>query len=119
MLPTQGFFNALIYFRSTTKQPRRSITADQKTRSSSDFTPLCRQWGSLRRVFSSRRLSASADPTAAVVARVIQEEELQDSKEEDPVAEQIDRNEATEGSRILSDPVGMELSIMSETNLEH
>jgi hypothetical protein len=116
-LPTQGFFNALIYFRNTTKQARRTV--EQESRSSSDFTPPCRYWGSFRRVFTSRRSSASADPIAPSVAGAIQEQALQDSKKEDPGVEQSDRNEATEGSRILSDPVGMELSITSETDLEH
>jgi hypothetical protein len=116
-LPTQGFFNALIYFRNTNVKARR--TEDEKSRSSSDFTPPCRQWGSCRRVFSSRRSSASADPIASVVAGVIQEKELQDSKEEDPAVEQSDRNEVTEGSRTLSHPLGIELSMTSETDLEH
>jgi hypothetical protein len=99
MLPGQGFFNSLIYFHSPMKQPRQS--AEEQTRSSSDFTLPFRQWGSFRLSFSRRRSSAIADPIAAVVARAIQEEEPQDPQKEDPGTEQIDRNEATEGSRIL------------------
>jgi hypothetical protein len=49
---------------------------------------------------------------------VAQEEELQDSEEEILVVEQTAKNGATEGPRIL-DPVGMELSIIVEANLEH
>jgi hypothetical protein len=58
------------------------------------------------------------DPLAAVVARMTQEEESQDPHNEDPVMEHIDRDGATEGSRILSDPVAMELSTTTEANLE-
>jgi hypothetical protein len=46
----------------------------------------------------------------AVAARAIQEENTAIKK--------IERNEATEGSRILSDPAGMELSKIPEANLE-
>jgi hypothetical protein len=55
----------------------------------------------------------------AVVARAIQDEEPQDSQKENAVVDKIDKNEATEGSRILLDPVGMELSKIPEANLEH
>jgi hypothetical protein len=48
---------------------------------------------------------------------VAQEEELQDLEEENGDVEQIDRNGSTEGSRILSDSVGMELS--PEAHQEH
>jgi hypothetical protein len=51
-----------------------------------------------------------ADSLAVVVAHVTQDQESQDPQNEDPVMERIDRNGATEGSRIFSDPVGMELS---------
>jgi hypothetical protein len=99
IIPTQGFFNALIYFHSR-KQPRQSTL--EQTRSSSEFAPPFRQWGSLRFLFSRKRTAASADPITSVVARVVQEEELHDLEEEKPVVEQIDRNNgATEGSRIL------------------
>jgi hypothetical protein len=113
IIPTQGFFNALIYFHSMT-QPR----AVEQTHSSSAFAPPYRQWESFRFLFS-RRSALSA--IAAVVARVIQAEELQDSEEEDPVGDEIDRRNgaATAGSRIPSTPVGMGLSIPSEANLDH
>jgi hypothetical protein len=142
-LPTQGFFNALIYFRNTKKQPRRSNNAtEQMTASfSTDSAKAFRQWGSFMRLSPRRDSAARVDPVAAVVARVIQEEKFQDSEEEnaveekiacvteeedfqdleeeDPVVEQIDRNGATEGSRRLPDLVGMELSNIPEANLEH
>jgi hypothetical protein len=88
------------------------------SRSSTDSAKALQQWGCLRDLLSRRRSAASADPIATVVARVAQEEELQDSEEENGDVEQIGRNGATEGSRILSDPVGMELSKMPESHLE-
>jgi hypothetical protein len=86
------------------KQPQQTSTTEQP-RSSSRTS--FRRLGSHQLSFSSRRTSASADPIAAVVARVIHEEELQDSDEVDPaVVEQIvTRNGATAGSRIPSNPV--------------
>jgi hypothetical protein len=122
---------------------RRSRTTEQSSRSSSFFAPSFRRWESFWCSFRTRRSTPSADalvavvgrvtkeaelqdleggdPSTAVVARVTQEEEPQDSQNEDPgVMEQIaDRNGATEGSRILSDPVGIELSTLPEANLEH
>jgi hypothetical protein len=89
------------------------------SRSSTDSAKALQQWGCLRDLLSRRRSAASADPIATVVARVAQEEELQDSEEENGDVEQIGRNGATEGSRILSDPVGMELSKMPEAYLEN
>jgi hypothetical protein len=97
------------------KQSRRRTV--EQSRSSSDFTPV-RLWGSFRRSLSKRCSSAITDPMA-VVARVIQDEEPQDPQKENAVIDEIDRNEATEGSRILFDPIGMELSIIAEANLEH
>jgi hypothetical protein len=112
VLPTQGFFNALIYFNVvTTKQARRGSIPEQTTRSSTDSSSLFRHWESLRRSFSIRRSSAaSTDPIATVVVRVTEEDNLQDSEEQKPVPEQTDRNGATEGSQIPSDSVEMELS---------
>jgi hypothetical protein len=108
--------------------------------------PLSRKWENVRRLFSRRRSSAgSTDPLALVVARVKEEEDLQDLEEEkqvvaavgacvpeeedlqdlkegDPVVDQIDRNGATEGSRIPSDQAGMEeyhSRSIPEANLEH
>jgi hypothetical protein len=119
ILPAQGFFNALIYFRSTTKQPRRGSSAEQ-SRSSSFFSPSLQQWKSFRRSFSKRRSTVSADPlAAAVVVRAAQEEDLQDLEAEQPIEEKVDRNGATEGSRIPLDSVEMELSrTTSEASLE-
>jgi hypothetical protein len=108
MVPTQGVFNALIYFR----------LFPTKQRSSSFCVPPFRQWGSFRGSLSRRRSAASNDPIETDVARAAQEEDLQDSEEEIPVVEQTARNGATEGSRIL-DPVEMELSLVPEANLEH
>jgi hypothetical protein len=123
ILPTQGLFNALIYFNVTTKQQsRRATTTEQTPRSSSFFfVPPCRQWGSFRWSLSRQRsFAASTDPKATVVARAAQEEELQDSEEEIPV-DQIDRNEASEESPRPSDPVGTELHsrTVPEASLEH
>jgi hypothetical protein len=116
ILPTQGFFNALIYFYSATKQPRRSSTTTEQPELSSFFAPALQQWGSFQRSFSKRRSAASADPIVAVAARVRQDMEL----EEDLVVEEIDRNGASEVTRIPSDPVGMDLPTISEgSNLEH
>jgi hypothetical protein len=80
--------------------------------------PPFRQLGIFRRTLSKKRSSAITDPMA-VVARAIQDEEPQDSQKENAVVDKIDKNEATEGSRILLDPVGMELSKIPEANLEH
>jgi hypothetical protein len=119
MFPSQGFFNAWIYFDSTMRKPRRStITIEQTTtRFSSFFTPAFRKSGSFRRLFSRRRSTVIAGPIVpvAVVACVTQEVEVK----EDPDVEQIERNGATEESRMLSDPVGISLSTISEANLEH
>jgi hypothetical protein len=80
--------------------------------------PPFRQLGIFRRTLSKKRSSAITDPMA-FVARAIQDEEPQDSQKENAVVDKIDKNEATEGSRILLDPVGMELSKIPEANLEH
>jgi hypothetical protein len=116
-VPAQGFFNALVYFRGTMEHPRRGYTGTaQQTRSLSVFAPAFQQWGSLRRSFLRRHSAASADPIAAGVAHMIQDEDLQDLEEVDPVVERIDRNGANEASRIPSDQVGMDLSTISEVN---
>jgi hypothetical protein len=84
----QGFFNALVYFHSTTKQqPRRSSTTEQMNRSSSFFATPFHSWGSFLRLLSGRHSAASSESIAAAVAHDVmaQEEELQDSEEEDPV----------------------------------
>jgi hypothetical protein len=94
LLPTQGFFNAMIYFHSPMKQPRQrtvertcSCTSDV-----TDFTP------SLRQLRSRRPISGSADPIASIASVVDcvieeeEEEELQDSADEDPDADQMGRN---------------------------
>jgi hypothetical protein len=114
LLPTQGFFNALIYFYSPMQKPRQRATEPTHACSSgaTDLTPPLR-----RLSFPLRRSTASADPVVAFVEHVLQEEELQDSYDEDPDVDQIDRN--TGGSRIGSDPVGMELSATSEANPDH
>ena len=90
LLPSQGLFNALIYFHVTTKQQsRRGSTAEQGSRSSSFFAlPPFQLWGSFRRSFSRGRSSGRrADPLEAVVSRVTEEDDLQHSEEEDPDAE--------------------------------
>jgi hypothetical protein len=97
------------------KQPRRSTV--EQSRSSSDFTSPLRLWGSFRRSFSKVRSSVIADPMA-VAARAIQEKKPHYPQEENTAIKKIERNEATEGSRILSDPAGMELSKIPEANLE-
>jgi hypothetical protein len=126
ILPTQGLFNALIYFHVTTKQQTRRAsanTSEQTNRSSSFFAlPPFRQWWSFRWSLSRQRSSAaSPDPIATVVARAVQEEELQDFEEEEAVLEQPDRNGASEESPIPSDPVGTELlsRTVPEASLEH
>jgi hypothetical protein len=127
ILPTQGFFNALIYFHVAMRKPRRVSTPETSEHTNPSFTdpaPPFRQWENFRRSFSRRRSSGggeSADPLAAVTARVPEEEDLQDLEEEKPVVDQIDRDGATEGSRIPSDLVGMELHsrTIPEANLEH
>jgi hypothetical protein len=89
ILPIQGFFNALVYFHSTTKQqPRRSSTAEQATHSSSFIATPFQPWGSFRRLLSGRRSAArTSESIAAAVAHGVmpQEEELQDSEDGDPV----------------------------------
>jgi hypothetical protein len=104
LLPTQGFFNALIYFYSPMKQPRPRIVEPTHACSSgvTDFTP------------PKRHSTASDDPLAAVAER-----ELQDYGDEDIAVEQIDRNGASGISRIGSDPVEMELSTLSEAIPDH
>jgi hypothetical protein len=116
LLPTQGFFNALIYFYSPMQKPRQRATEPTHACSSgfTDATPPLRRFS-----FPLRRSTASADPVVAFVEHVLQEEELQDSGDEDPDVDQIDRNGATGGSWIGSDPVGMELSTISEANPDH
>jgi hypothetical protein len=76
LLPTQGFFNALIYFYSPMQLPRQRTIEPTHACSSgfTDFTPPI------------RRSAASADPKAAIVENALQEEELQDSGDEDPAA---------------------------------
>jgi hypothetical protein len=142
ILPAQGFFNALIYFHSAAKQPRRSTTTTEQPHSSSFFAPSLPQWESFRRAFSRKCSTAIADPIAAavthvkqevdsqdlegadplavVVACVTQEEDIQELVEEEPVLERIHRNGATEGLRIPSDSVRMELSrTISEASMEY
>jgi hypothetical protein len=120
MLPSQGFFNALIYFYTTMKQPRRSSSTAEQSRSSFFSSPNLQQWGCFRRSFSKRRSTVCADPLAAVVIRAVQEEDLHDLEAEQPVEEKVDRNGATEESQILSDSLEMELSsTTSEASLEH
>jgi hypothetical protein len=87
LLPMQGFFNALVYFHSTTQgQPRRNSPAGQATHSSSFFTTPFQSWGSFLRLFSGRHSAESSEPIVAAVAHaaMAQEEELRDSEEEDP-----------------------------------
>jgi hypothetical protein len=94
--------------------PQARQSAVEPTHSCSSDSPPVRQLS-----FPLRRSTASADPIVAGVERVLQEEKLQDSGDEDPVVEHIDRNGAAGGSRILSDPVGMELSTISVANTDH
>jgi hypothetical protein len=90
ILPMQGFFNALVYFHSITKQqPGRRSTTEQATHSSSFFaTPFqsFRSWGSFLRLISWRHSAASSELIEVAVAHVVkaQEKELQDSEEEGP-----------------------------------
>jgi hypothetical protein len=146
IVPAQGFFNALIYFHNntTTKQPRASSSrTTEEPRSSSFFAPSVQQWDYIRRSFSRRRSTARADPITSGAACVLQEMDLRDLEDADPLAsvvvafetqeedlqdlgekalvvEEIDRNGATEGSRRPSDSVGMELSrTIPEASLDH
>jgi hypothetical protein len=77
-----------------------------------------RIWGIFRRSLSKRRSAAITDPMADVT-RAIQDEEPQDLQKENAGVDKISRNEATEGSRILLDPVGMDLSKIPEADLKH
>jgi hypothetical protein len=86
ILPIQGFFNALVYFHSTTKQQPGRSTTEQTIHSSSFFTTSFQPWGSFLRLFSGRHSAESSEAIVAAVAHVAmaQEKELQDSEEEDP-----------------------------------
>jgi hypothetical protein len=115
----------LIYFHSTTRKPRGVITPETSEQTNPSYTDPAtpfRQWEHFRRSFSRRRSSGgvSADPLAAVTARVTEEDDLHDLEEEKPVVGQIDRDGATEGSSIPSDLVGIELHsrTIPEANLE-
>jgi hypothetical protein len=95
IVPAQGFFNALIYFHSAREQqPRRSTsTAEHAPPSSSFFVPPSFQlWGSFRRLLPGRRSAVRTESIAAAGANDVmaEEEELQDSGDEDPVAEPVD-----------------------------
>jgi hypothetical protein len=81
MSPAQGFFNALIYFYSPMKQPRRSTV--EPLSGASDDPQRFRQWGSFQSSFTRRRSSESNIPSAAAAA--IQEKESQELNEDEPV----------------------------------